>query len=180
MSTKLLLKISAFFCDIGGYLKKSRSIQCIVLIPLFFCTLHVLYYHSYFNSKYYYKTKSLEESKEKNAFLWEYLPSKDTIYWNGLQIFIHECYMEHEIYTYNNQKYLINTHKKKERIIFDYKVKDTVSYLHTDYYAILKKYNHLISTKYDGTDSLSGKDTLCLVFYEKKIPIDSVFLYPSF
>lgn len=149
------------------------TIICI-LVPI---ALHQFYFNSEAISKFYYWTGSIAESKLRGAYLWELIPSKDTIQWNGMDIALGECYVEHELIWEGGSNVAINKKKKKERISID-AIAGHPMYKQEGTFAILELYKNSQTKHIIDIKKITEKDTLCIVFYENKNPIDSVFMYP--
>lgn len=145
-----------------------------ILLPL---AIHQFYFNCEAISKIYYWSGSIPESKLRGAYLWELIPSKDTVQWNGMDIALGKCYVEHELIWEGGNNVAINKKKKNGRINMDaiaghqmYKQKGT--------FAILELYKKSQTNHIIDINELTEKDTLCIVFYENKNPTDTVFMYP--
>ena len=169
--TKLAIRNDSF-C-LKKYTHIIIAITCI-LVPL---ALHQFYFHSETISKFYYWTGSIAESKARGAYLWELIPSKDTVQWNGMDIAMGKCHVEHELIREGGNNIAVNKREKRERINMDVIAGHQID-KRNDTFAILELYKHSLNVHITDMKKLTEKDTLCIVFYENKNPADSVFMYP--
>ncbi len=142
----------------------SIKIGLFLIIVLSLVMSYNLYYHSGIVNNYHYFSDSASESKKRGAFLWEYIPNRDSIRWNGMVVEIQACYMEYDIYSHGNGKIRVDTTSCRERLIFNYQVGKSTKFSPYNYSALLKKYTKSSTMEYEDAKSLTRNDTLCLVF----------------